>query len=85
MNTVISEPVDVISVKLILRLPEDVSGVQDFLGHDQFLENIIRELADTQRRSEARTGFGRSELLADVVMAFAGIRTGLYAQCRRGR
>jgi hypothetical protein len=33
----ISEPLMSTSVSLILRLPEVLSGVQDFLGQDQFL------------------------------------------------
>ena len=48
--------VDVISVRLILRMPDVLSGVQDFLGQEQFLENISRELADMQSHLEARMG-----------------------------
>lgn len=62
------EPLTVTSVKLILRLPEDVSGVQYFLDQEQFLENISRELADTQGHSEARMGFDRFEVLVAAVI-----------------
>jgi hypothetical protein len=37
-------------------MPDVLSGVQDFLGQEQFLENISRELADMQRHLEARMG-----------------------------
>jgi hypothetical protein len=55
MNGRALRAVEVISVSLILRMPDVLDGVQDLLGQDQFLENISREFADSQRHLEART------------------------------